>query len=186
MRRRLTRLALQLVDREGREACSLRRLGQSAEISRSTPYSYFRDKEDLLDSVRQAALHRLADRCERSVAKATTVPERLAAVGRAYVTFALRHPTLYDLIFEARAGGAEHWAAIRRYRDLAEAPLREAQSLGLINLPPERLGHVLWAATHGAISLHRAKKLRHGVSLKRVLADLGDTLAFGFVPRGPQ
>ncbi|WP_437961901.1 hypothetical protein WME76_21155 [Sorangium sp. So ce119] len=53
----------------------------------------------------------------------------------------------------------------------------------MITLDPERLGHVLWAATHGLIGLHRAGKLRHGIAFEQLLQDLGDTLAFGFVPR---
>ncbi len=61
MRAHLTQVALRLVDTEGRDACSLRRVGVEAGISRMTPYTYFADKEALLDAVRVAALHALAD-----------------------------------------------------------------------------------------------------------------------------
>jgi hypothetical protein len=87
------------------------------------------------------------------------------------------------MIFDAHGGGPEHDAAVKRYRELAESPLVEAHAAGLTTLPPARLGQVLWAATHGAIHLHRAGKLRHGVDFERLLQDLGDVLAFGFVPR---
>lgn len=184
MRARLTQVALQLVDTEGRDACSLRRVGAEAGISRMTPYSYFADKEALIDAVRVAALQVLSDGCEAALRAGATVADRLGNVGRAYVHFALSHPNLYDLIFEAHAGSPEHEEAIARYRGLAESPLREAFAQGMVTLEPERLGHVLWAATHGLIGLHRAGKLRHGIAFDQLLKDLGDTLAFGFVPRG--
>ncbi|MBX3199910.1 MAG: TetR/AcrR family transcriptional regulator [Labilithrix sp.] len=183
MRARLTAVALRLVEREGRDACSLRRVGAEAGVSRTTPYTYFPDKEALLDSVRVSALDALSAKSEKAMSAAPSLEAKLAAVGRAYVEFALRRPALYDLIFDPRTGGPEHDAAVRRYRGLAELPLVEARAAGLTVLAPERLGQVLWAATHGALHLHRAGKLRHGVDLERLLKDLGDVLAFGFVPR---
>lgn len=181
-RARLAALALTLVHEEGREACSLRRVAELAGISRSTPYRYFADKEALLDAARVAALDRLTEGCAAAMAGADGVAARLAAVGRAYVAFALGHPNLYDLIFEPCLRGPEHLAAVARYQALALAPLQEAAEQGLLVLPPERLAQALWAATHGALALHRAGKLQ--VDLQTALSDLGDTLAFGFTPRG--
>lgn len=183
---KLTQTALSLVDREGRDACSLRRVAQDAGISRQTPYTYFADKEALLDAVRAAALGLLADACEAAQAEGADVAARLRGTGQAYVRFALAHPALYDLIFEPGADvtSPDHVAASARYRALAEAPLHEAQALGLTVLEPARLGQVLWAATHGALSLQRAGRLRHGSTFEQLIADVGDTLAFGFLPRG--
>lgn len=185
MRAELTRLALRVVEAEGVEACTLRRIGAEAGISRTTPYTYFADKDALLDAVRVAALSALSDACEVALREGATVADRLAGVGRAYVAFALGRPALYDLIFVRRGGGPAHDDAVARYRALAESPLREAHALGMLSIEPERLGHVLWAATHGLVGLHRAGKLRHGLTFEAVLRDLGDTLAFGFVRREP-
>ncbi|WP_045118690.1 TetR/AcrR family transcriptional regulator [Haliangium ochraceum] len=186
MRTRLAEVALRIVDSEGPDACSLRRVAADAGISRTTPYTYFASKDELLDAVRSAALHALSDACEAALAEAGTVAERLAAVGHAYVQFALARPHLYDLIFAAHAGGPEHERAIERYRRLAESPLREAFAQGLVTLAPTRLAHVLWSATHGLITLHRAGTLQHGVSFEQLRQDVGDILAFGFVPREEQ
>lgn len=183
VRARLVRVALRLVEREGRAACSLRRVGAAARMSRMTPYTYFADKEGLLDATRVAALHALCDACEEALGAAADVAGKLRGVGRAYIAFALERPALYDLIFESHRGGDEHAAAVARYRSLAEMPLREAHAQRMIVLDPARLGHVLWAATHGLVTLHRAGKLHHGIDFDTLLSDLGDTLAFGFVPR---
>lgn len=183
-RARLTAIALAIVDAEGRDACSLRRVAAEAGVSRTTPYSYFADKDALIDAVRVAALHRLADGCEAALRAGEDVADRLARVGQAYIAFALDHPAWYALLFEPVAPSPALALATARYRGLAEAPLREAHALGLTALPPERLAHVLWATTHGLLALKQAGKLRHGVAFETALADARDVLAFGFVPRG--
>ena len=181
-RRRLVELATALVQEEGREAATLRRVAAEAGMSRSTPYTYFADKEALIDAVRAAALHALSDRCEAAVAEACDLAGRVAALGQAYLDFAFAHGALYDLIFEAHEAGPEHQAAAARYRSLAAGPLREAEAAGLSTLPPDRLGDVLWAATHGLIALKRAGKVQ-GKGFETLLADTRAVLAQGFVPR---
>ena len=151
-------------------------------MSRSTPYSYFADKEALIDAVRAAALHRLSDRCEAAVAAADDLGGRVGALGQAYLDFAFTQTSLYDLIFESHSAGPEHQAAAARYRRLAAGPLGEAEAAGMSTLPAERLGGVLWAATHGLIALRRAGKVDEE-SFERLLADMREVLAFGFVPR---
>ena len=181
-RRRVVEVATALLQDEGREACTLRRVAAEAGMSRSTPYTYFSDKEALIDAVRAAALHALSDHCEAAVASASDLAGRVSALGRAYLEFAFAHASLYDLIFEAYTPGAEHQAAAARYRALAAGPLGEARSAGLSTLPPERLGSVLWAATHGLIALRRAGKVDEA-AFENLLADTREVLAFGFVPR---
>jgi len=181
-RQRMVEVATALLLEEGREACTLRRVAAAAGMSRSTPYTYFSDKEALIDAVRAAALHALSDRCEAAVASAGDLAGRVSALGQAYLDFAFAHASLYDLIFEAHSAGAEHQAAAARYRSVAAGPLGEAYAAGLSSLPPERLGSVLWAATHGLIALRRAGKVDEAAFL-RLLADTRAVLAFGFVPR---
>ena len=178
--------ATALLEAEGRDAVSLRQVAARAGMSRSTPYTYFADKDALLDAVRAAAIDALTAAAEAALAQQSTVEARLAALGAAYVGFALSRPALYALIFESPGGQPtspsdapeEVQAAAARYRALAQIPLREAEERGLLTVAPERLSDVLWASTHGVIQLHRAGKLRR--PLHEVLKDMGDILAFGF------
>ena len=93
-RRRLVEVAQALVQAEGREASSLRRVAAEAGMSRSTPYTYFADKEALIDAVRAASLHLLSDQCEAAVASAGDLAGRVRALGQAYLDFAFAHPAL--------------------------------------------------------------------------------------------
>lgn len=181
-RRRLVEVARGIVHAEGRDACSLRRVAAEAQMSRTTPYTYFADKEALIDAVRASALGLLSDHCELAVAAADDLAGRVRALGQAYLDFAFAHPALYDLIFDAHTTSDELRAEAARYSAIAAGPLAEAHAAGLSTLPPARLGAVFWAATHGLVSLHRAGKVNEP-AFETVLADLREVLAFGFVPR---
>jgi AcrR family transcriptional regulator len=127
-RRRLVEVARSLIEAGGRDVCSLRGVAAAAGMSRSTPYSYFPDKDALIDAVRAHALNILSDRCEAAVLAAEDLPGRVRALGEAYLAFAFESPALYDLIFEPHQGGAEYAVAAARYRAVGEAPLEEARA----------------------------------------------------------
>lgn len=182
-RRRLAEIALRLVETEGRDAASLRRVAAEAGVSRSTPYGWFDHKEALLDAARVVALDGLGDACHAALADAEGPAARLAAVARAYVAYAIARPAAYDLIFEPCVPSADHDASAARYRTLAVGPLADAAAQGRIAVDPEALAQVLWATTHGLVSLRRAGKLRHGYGFDALFQLAGDVLAFGYVPR---
>ncbi len=59
-RERIVKAALELVDAQGLEALSMRRLGAALGIEAMSLYSHFRDKDELLDGVQEAILEGLA------------------------------------------------------------------------------------------------------------------------------
>ena len=182
----LVATAIALLEAEGPEGLTLRRLGERAGISRTTPYLYFRDKAALLDAVRAAGLERLSDHCEAEAGRESLTPlERMRHFGHAYLAFGRANPNLYQLLFESGVSKevpCETIAgALERYLDLVEAPLREAEAAGLLALPAERLNQVLWASTHGLIKLHQAGHIASEAAFDAVWNDLSEVLATGFL-----
>jgi AcrR family transcriptional regulator len=156
----LTRAATALFLRDGLDALSLRNLAAEAGVSRSTPYSYFANKEEIVDSVRAAGFDRLTARCQQAFARSPAGPERMKVLGWTVVRFALDEPEIYRLMFSrpvfsgALAGPLAQ--AVARFREVSRPPLDEAIKRGLIrkSLDPEALRRTTWAAFHGLISLH--------------------------------
>ena len=91
-RERIAATALELLDREGLEALSMRRLAEELCVGTMTLYRYFRDKEELLDAVVDATVPvDLPDLPEG------TWRERIAELLR-YVRLGMtRHPGLVSL-----------------------------------------------------------------------------------------
>jgi AcrR family transcriptional regulator len=91
-RQRIIRSALQIMDEEGLEAVSMRRIGRELGVEAMSLYNHVRDKEDILDSICEAVLaeFRIPDADE------WTEGARLAA--REYRRLLLAHPTVITLM----------------------------------------------------------------------------------------
>jgi AcrR family transcriptional regulator len=108
----------------GAGSIGLRELARRVGVSTAAPYRHFKSREALLAAVAAEGFARL----EATLAAArdqVPQPERLAAMGRAYVRFALGSPALFRLMFSADIDKTAH-ADLRRAADRAFAPLTAA------------------------------------------------------------
>jgi AcrR family transcriptional regulator len=179
-REKLCELATRLFVERGAENFNMRLLASEMGVSAMTPYRYFRDKDEILSLIRARAFTRLADRLEQALAGPGALPERSAAVGRAYVRFALDEQACYRLIFdfvEPKGPAAPELAeAEARARRAMTDHVRMMVDQDYYKGDPELIGHVFWASLHGLVVLHLAGKLEgdfHSVQAEmcRVLKD---------------
>jgi AcrR family transcriptional regulator len=109
LRNALVEQALRLVEEAGAESFSLREAARLVGVSANAAYRHFADKSDLLLAVAAAGAHlqqqyllrALSAVPERSTAAGAAI-ERLKAVGRGYVDFAVAHPELLRVMFGSR------------------------------------------------------------------------------------
>jgi AcrR family transcriptional regulator len=139
-----------------------------------TPYRYLAGKEELFALVRAEAFRRFADRLEAAMARVGDPVKRLLKLKQAYVRFALDEPDAYRIMFElrqpdARRGG-ELAAQAKRAFGCLHRTVEEAVDAGRLDGDALTLAHLLWANTHGLVSLHLAGKLTMGRSLETLAA----------------
>jgi hypothetical protein len=88
---------------------------------------------------------------------------RSAAVGDAYVRFALSEPEAYRLMFDLSQPNPDRYPelirATARARRTMSASLEALVAAGIFAGDPQLLGYVFWATMHGLIVLHLAGKL---------------------------
>ncbi len=169
-RRRAVDAAIRLFADHGYDGVSVRMLASELGVSAMTPYRYFENKEELFAVVRTEAFRRFADRQQR--AARVDAPERLRALGAAYVAFATEQPESYRIMFELKQSTAEHYPALeseqeRAFSFLLEA-VRQAIDAGVMQGDPVTTAHLMWAQVHGLVSLHLAGKLSMGRSLNEL------------------
>src|SRR5689334_185097 len=99
-RERLCAAAERLFAEHGPDAVTMRQLATELGVSPMTPYRYFRDKQEILAAVRAAGFGRFAETMERARASGGSARAKGAAVGDAYITFALENPHTYKLMFD--------------------------------------------------------------------------------------
>jgi AcrR family transcriptional regulator len=99
----LLRAAGKILEKEGLEALTLRRLSRRTGVSPAAPYRHFRQREALLAAL-AAEGYAMLGRAQREAAAAGG----LRAMGEAYVRFALRHPQRFRLMFGGQLKIAQH------------------------------------------------------------------------------
>ncbi|MEH6404626.1 MAG: TetR/AcrR family transcriptional regulator [Sneathiella sp.] len=184
----LVQIAMALLESDGFDALTLRNLAKEAGISRSTPYSYFKDKAELCQCVCAETFRYLIRKCAIAMEESDGYAEQLTAIGRCYLDFGIERPILYQLVFAPVHAQEEKLPelieVIDEYMALTEVPMRKAYEEGIISYPPERLNPVLWACSHGLLSLRWAGHLSEEGMYDRVQEDLKHILAFGFMHGG--
>ncbi len=181
----LIAVATKILEEEGLLALTLRRLAQDSGISRSTPYLYFKDKDDLLQDICAETFRYLIKQCRDAMAACTDDTSKVIAMGKCYLNFGIERPTLYHLIFAPKNPGdevsPEVLEVVEEYKNMTEIPMQRAYDEGIFKYPPDRLNPVLWACSHGLLCLLWAGHLSEEGVYERVEEDMGQILGVGFI-----
>lgn len=156
----LLRAAETVLDRDGRDGVTIRAVALEAEVSPTSVYNRFTNKDGLIVALATRTLAQLAETID--------VPDGAKPVGRLrqscrnYRDFALRHPARYSLIFGdgspledrssevADSGRAVFAILVELIRALDGAP----DDLASDDLAES--AQAVWSAIHGAVTIDQA------------------------------
>jgi AcrR family transcriptional regulator len=159
-RAELCRVATERFARHGYDGVTMRQLADALGCSPKTPYRYFKDKADILATVRAAAFGRFADALERAAAAEVDPAERSRRVGRAYVAFALANPSAYRIMFDINVPQPRRHTQLgvqaARARRFITQQAEDLAAAGVIDADPTLVGWAMWAAVHGLVVLKLA------------------------------
>lgn len=157
LRSDLLAAAHKLVQEEGYEGLTIRKLAKRVGYAPMSVYSYFADKQDILFALAEDAFETLARRIEER--KSDDPVESLRAVMTEYAAFGLGNPNEYRTVFmtekvKAPEGRSfedmEHDnPAMKVLIDRVEACV----AAGKLKGDPRAIATMLWAVGHGTISL---------------------------------
>ena len=143
-----------MIERDGLDAVSLRRLAAKLGVTAPALYAYVADKGDLLRTVAEEAFAELTGRFQQI--DDDDPLERLRAYSQVYVGFAVEQPELFRTMFlfppelgVSEPTGAELPAATRAF-DVPLQAIADAMAAGLLReQDPLLVALTLWTATHG-------------------------------------
>src|SRR5689334_9118678 len=182
-RAELCKVATERFARFGYEGVTMRQLAEALGCSPKTPYRYFKDKADILATVRAQAFTKFADTLEKAAASQKDAAERGRAIGEAYLAFALKNPHAYRIMFEIDAPVDETHpelgpAAERAARYITRGAEQMAAD-GVIDVDPKLFGWTMWAGLHGIVMLHQSGMLTHGPDYRALAYFLGLSMMKG-------
>jgi AcrR family transcriptional regulator len=113
---------IQLLSREGLSSVTMDRVAQEAGIAKGTVYLHYRDKQDLLDSAKDAALAPLVARVVELLRSDLPPGERLRAFAVRYISYFDDRRDFFRVLLyerqEMRVQGSRYQSD--RYRELVE------------------------------------------------------------------
>lgn len=152
--------ARELAAQQGWDAVTTRRLAERIEYSQPVLYSHFRGKREIIGAVALEGATEMAAAVRAAASGANGPRERVAALARSYLDFAVRNPAVYDAMFQLDGGLA--FADEDTPEPLKDAFAALLESLGEVagdGVDPGLFTEVFWASLHGLATLTRAGRL---------------------------
>ena len=155
LRRVLLKTAAEMIDEEGVDAISMRKLATRAGVSRTAAYHYFPNKQEMLCALAMDGFQRQMEAMDIA-SKAGGLREQLSRFLRSYVEFSAENPEYYELMLGGnlwRTGQASD--ELRQVGDIAFRNLRKQvakwQEYGFIDPDVDnlRITQVVWCSAHG-------------------------------------
>lgn len=170
LRNKILDAARALFVEQGFDSVSMRKIAEAIEYSPTALYFHFKDKQELMTELCRRDFGALAQRAVELRQVADPI-ERIAALGRGYIRFALEHPNHYRLMFMTPFGAHipqptdEDLKNKNDPTQSAYAVLRHAVNEAIaakrfkahLNDDVELIVQTFWAAVHGVASLQIAK-----------------------------
>jgi AcrR family transcriptional regulator len=157
----IAEIALRILEEEGPEKVSMRRIAKEAGITPMAIYYHYPNRQALLKSITNAEFDKLLSFFEARQ-KRTPRKDRLLTIMDGYLDYALARPRIFDYVFSQYREGARQYPDGFRNRQsptlnpVADAMAEAMQTGELKQDDMWELALELWALAHGYVTLYRA------------------------------
>jgi AcrR family transcriptional regulator len=181
----LVEAAAHLLEEEGPEGVTVRRVAAAAGVAPMGVYNHFDGKNGLIDAVFQLGFATLT----QEMADVATLADSGVALRegfRRYRRLALDHPRTYGVMFLRSVPGFEpsdgaRSTAADSFEALVRTVRRAMDDAVLADAEPEAVAQLMWAACHGAVALEIAD-ICIVTDMAKSYDDLVDALLRGLSP----
>lgn len=157
--------ALRILEAEGPQAVSMRRVAKEVGITAMAIYHHFPSREALLDAVVNSEFEKLVGFFSRP-ARIRSFEAAMIHIMDGYIDYALAHPRIFDYVFSASREGARRFPEDFRARqsptlNLVFDAVSSWMKLGKLKRDDAwEISMGLWAHAHGYLALWRGGRFR--------------------------
>ena len=161
---RITRIALDILKKEGPSAVSMRRIARAVGITPMAIYHHFHNRDALLNSITDSEFTKLLGHIQAHPLRGGT-QTRLIAVMEGYVDYAFAAPRVFDYVFSrARPAARQFPRDFRARRSPTLNPVADmvAAAMQRGDLKKDdvwEIAFALWAHVHGYVMLYRGGRI---------------------------
>lgn len=161
---RIAQVALSILEKEGPEAVSMRRVARVVGITPMAIYHHFPSREALLNTITDREFAKLLSHIQAHRLRGA-VEDRLLAVMEGYVDYAFVQPRVFDFVFSRVRPGARQFPKDFRARKsptlnpVADMLAAEMEKGNLKKDDVWEVAFALWAHVHGYVLLYRGGRI---------------------------
>lgn len=160
-------VAKKLFAEKGIEQTTIRSIAKEIEYSVGTVYLYFKDKNEILHELHTQGFTKLGGEM-RILFHVSDPMERLKALGRTYMNFALENTQMYDLMFNMKAPmefikehESQEWNEGVGTFDALRRTIKDCMDHGYFQGHHlESLSFAIWSSVHGMCSLYIRERVK--------------------------
>lgn len=166
---------------------SMRRIAGQADVSATSIYLYFKNKDDLLLTLIEESIEHLNRVLRKAVDPSKDSVTQLERLATAYIGYALQHPQAYEIIYMVRPEEMpeypkEKFQEIRSSYELLAGIIRKGQEDKLFDVEdPLISAYTLWAQLHGVVAVILNKRLDTRIPQKKFIENAIDHIIQGFI-----
>lgn len=155
LRNALIGAGLELINTEGEENLSLRKVALKCGVSNAAPYAHFNSKDEFIAAIQQHIMDLFTSTLEQTVEMYADTPNILLMLGTAYVKFFYKNPLYFDFLFSRKniqinlsldCAGEREIPPLKILKQIATQTFRK------IDMPESVMQNkiiAMWALVHG-------------------------------------
>ena len=101
LRNALIEEGIKMINTGGEDSLSMRKLAEKCSVSMAAPYAHFKNKEEMINAIKNYVTDSFTLYLEKAVNKTQTqdIEAKIIALGKAYVTFFITNPEYFTFLF---------------------------------------------------------------------------------------
>ncbi len=92
---------VKIINKDGEQALSLRKVAAACKVSHAAPYAHFKDKEELLEAIKASVTDQFSNYLRESVEKMAggSAEAAILEMGKSYIRFFIEHQDYFKFLF---------------------------------------------------------------------------------------
>ncbi|MEA1648502.1 TetR/AcrR family transcriptional regulator [Nitrospirillum sp. BR 11164] len=163
LRRDLIEAALKYVAEHGHDTLSVRTLANIVGVSSGAPYHHFADRRSLLLALALEGYERLIGPTAEQFQAASNPMESLTTTSHQFLTFAIRNPRLFELMYESELTRPELDPAIRQAQFRGFSLLKDSIVAAVPSMTEEDFSFrllAIWSTLYGFATLRNKQMVK--------------------------
>ncbi len=187
LREEILEVSKDILIQDGFSKMSMRRIARRANVTATSIYLYFKNKDDLLLALIEESINDLKNALQEVVDPGKDFIQQLEDMARAYIRFALDHPKEYEIIYMVRPEEMpkyprEKFNEVRSAYELLAGIISKGKEQNLIEVDdPLISAYTIWAQIHGVVSVMLNKRLDTRIPREKFTDQAVDHIIKGFI-----